>query len=114
MPPEPDNTKMEELLKAYAKKREDASGGPLEVHPATRRLLQGEVARVYPKTRPAEGLAWYKMLFQFWPRVAFALGIVVLLGGTLWILNRPPSGPGNYSMAKNESDARRTEPGLAP
>ena len=36
---------IEKLLRGYAKKRREESGAPLELHPATRRLLQGEVAR---------------------------------------------------------------------
>jgi hypothetical protein len=37
--------KIEKLLRAFAKKRRDEAGPPLELHPATRRLLQSEVAR---------------------------------------------------------------------
>src|SRR5712664_2452194 len=47
MPDEP-NRKMDELLKSYAKKRREDAGAPLELHPATRRLLQSEVARLGP------------------------------------------------------------------
>ena len=47
MPSEPEN-KIEELLKAYAKKRQEEAGAPFEMHPATRKLLQGEVARRQP------------------------------------------------------------------
>ena len=31
---------MEELLKAYGKKRQKDLGAPLELHPATRKMLQ--------------------------------------------------------------------------
>ena len=41
--------KIEKLLRAYAKKRRAQAGDPLTLHPATRRLLQGEVARRKPK-----------------------------------------------------------------
>ena len=41
--------KIEKLLRAYAKKRRADAGDPLKLHPATRRLLQGEVARRKPK-----------------------------------------------------------------
>jgi hypothetical protein len=102
MPPDPDNTKMEELLKAYAKKRQDAAGAPLDVHPVSRRLLQEEVARVYPKATAGTGLPWHRMLFQFWPRIAFAMGIAVLLGGTLWMTNHHSDEPHPGSMAKND------------
>ena len=38
---------IEKLLRAFAKKRRDSAGAPVEMHPATRRLLQGEVARQF-------------------------------------------------------------------
>src|SRR3954468_14264505 len=90
MPPEPDN-KMDELLKAYAKKRSEEAGARPELHPATRRLLQGEVARVYPKAAADPTTPWYRSILLLWPRFAFAAGIVVLLGGTLWMLNNNPA-----------------------
>ncbi len=51
MPPDP-NDKMDELLKAFAQKRREQSGAPFALHPATRKLLQAEVARLVP--RPVE------------------------------------------------------------
>ena len=48
MPPDP-NDKMEELLKAFAQKRREQSGAPFELHPATRKLLQAEVDRLYER-----------------------------------------------------------------
>jgi len=44
--------RIEPILRAFAKKRREQSGAPMELHPATRRLLQGEVARRAAK--PAE------------------------------------------------------------
>ena len=40
---------IEKLLRAAAKKRRDEAGAPFELHPADRRLLQGEVARKFAK-----------------------------------------------------------------
>src|SRR5206468_12506038 len=62
------NNKMDEVLKAYAKKRREDAAGPVELHPATRKLLQGEVARVYTNKRPASGFV--ELLLRFWPRIA--------------------------------------------
>src|SRR5688572_20123099 len=45
MPPEGPN-KADELLQRYAKERR-AQSGDFSLHPATRRLLQGEVARQF-------------------------------------------------------------------
>src|SRR5436190_3170384 len=110
MPPEPDN-KMDELLKAYAKKRAEEAGAPPELHSATRRLLQGEVARVYPKQTAGPSLPWYRSVLLLWPRFAFAAGIVVLLGGTLWMLNHKPETP--TLLALNDSTTS-TPPALSP
>ena len=49
MPPEGPN-KVEELLQRYAKERRER-GGDFSLHPATRRLLQGEVAREFARAR---------------------------------------------------------------
>src|ERR1041385_5051405 len=46
-----DERPIEKLLRRYGKKRRDEAGAPPELHPATRRLLQGEVARQFPKAR---------------------------------------------------------------
>ena len=43
--------KIEKLLRAYAKKRRAQAGDPLKLHPATRRLLQDEIARNAPQAR---------------------------------------------------------------
>src|SRR4051794_240076 len=92
---------MDELLKAYAKKRAEEAGAPPELHPATRRLLQGEVARVYPNKATSPALPWYRSALLLWPRFAFAAGIMVLLGGTLWMLNHKPENP--TLLALNDS-----------
>ncbi|MHB8523415.1 MAG: hypothetical protein ACYDH9_22030 [Limisphaerales bacterium] len=42
----------DELLKAYAQKRRAEAGAPAELHPATRKLLQDEVARTFRQAAP--------------------------------------------------------------
>src|SRR6266446_4187730 len=37
---------IEKLLRESAKKRREDAGAPLDMHPATRRMLQGEVSRI--------------------------------------------------------------------
>lgn len=103
MPQEPDK-KIEELLKAYAKKRRDDAGAPLEMHLATRRLLQGEVARLRPKpdSRP---VSWFQLMLQFWPRIGFAVSIVIALGVIVWMLN-----PGDKRSAEFAQAARKPAP----
>lgn len=78
MPDEP-NKNVEEQLKSWAQTRRGEAGAPFELHPATRRLLQGEVARTFAKPaaeQPAVKGAWWKLL---WPRLAVAGSICALL-----------------------------------
>jgi hypothetical protein len=62
MSEEQDN-QMEQWLKEYAKKRRSELDEPIEMHEATRTMLQGEVSRVYPKSvetqpQPRDSSAW--------------------------------------------------------
>src|SRR4051812_49342213 len=70
---------IEKTLKAYADKRREEAGAPLELHPATRRLLLGEAARAGPKPKQRAGF-WWKLGGEFRPRGAF-WAIVLLLAG---------------------------------
>lgn len=75
---------IEKLLRRYAKKRRDESGPPPELHPATRRLLQGEVARQFPQTRSVERVGLWAILRARW---VYAAACVVVLGvGTVMLL----------------------------
>ncbi len=73
---------IEKLLRASAEKRREEAGAPFELHPATRRLLQGEVSRQFAKpaaqTEPSVG-----RLRLWWPRLAWGLaggaGLAVLV-----------------------------------
>ena len=67
---------IEKLLRAYAKKRRDAAGQSPQMHPATRRLLQGEVARRSPPRRAASGFGRFFGLSR--PGLAFALCFIAL------------------------------------
>src|SRR4051812_20509060 len=90
MPSEPDNGKMEELLKAYAKKRREQASGSFELHPAVRKMLQGEVARQKGGSRP-EGLNLAGLLFRWIPRVALVGAAVMVLSLVLWNVSQPPT-----------------------
>jgi hypothetical protein len=74
---------IEKLLRASAEERRRQAGGPFELHPATRRLLQGEVARQY--RHPAPATAPQRQWFQFWPRLAWSLGTFLVLGMAAFI-----------------------------
>jgi hypothetical protein len=107
---------IEKLLRRFAKKRQDAAGAPLELHPATRRLLQGEVTRHYAGGRRGApsgpgrlGGLWFKLA---WGSVA---AILVVLAGVLVLpeMNRSRSavksanleGVNTVTLAKAETAA---------
>ncbi|MEI7731047.1 MAG: hypothetical protein WCO56_15835 [Verrucomicrobiota bacterium] len=96
---------METLLKAYAEKRRQQAGPPLELHPATRELLQAEVRRQYrPKTAGAS--SWLALLRPYWPRIISAVGIFLVLGIISYPLWRTENRFGNTAfLAKHEVPA---------
>ncbi len=77
MPNEPEQT-IEQVLHAYAHKRQAEAGAPLELHPATRQLLQGEVARTLAKP-VNEAPSRFQFLLAAWPRLAFGGAIFATL-----------------------------------
>ena len=84
MPDEP-NKNMDELLRAYAEERRKAP--PVELHPATRKMLQGEVGRVYGAREKRK--SFWGGLRAFWPQIAFAGGLCVVLGIAVLSLRQP-------------------------
>ena len=94
---------IEKLLRAAAKKRRDEAGAPLELHPANRRLLQGEVARRFAKPK-RETRSFSEVLGQLWPRLAWgvALFAVLAVAGYL-LLPVPGKGKPESLLAKNEA-----------
>src|SRR5271154_2868098 len=77
--------KIEKLLRAYAKKRRAQAGDLLKLYPATRRILQDEVARNAPK--PDEENAPMTLWELFRQRWAVLLGfaLVVFFGAALFL-----------------------------
>src|SRR5438552_14896457 len=122
MPDEP-NRKMDELLKGYAKKRRADAGAPLELHPATRGLLQSEVARLRAGRSPAAG-EWLHSLTRFWPIIGFSVSILVALGlVSRSIIQRTPRGaefakaedrPAGNRFAAERDQAAQDAPALRP
>jgi len=77
--------KIEKWLKAYAKKRRAQTGEPFKLHPATRRLLQSEVARDKPKPEDEdESVSLWEVIRQQWALLLsfatciFLVGIILL------------------------------------
>ncbi len=68
--------KIEKLLHAFAKKRRAQAGEPLTLHPANRRLLQGEVKRQFSRTR--EGGSFFERM-GIRPGFVFALSSVAVI-----------------------------------
>src|SRR5262245_9138893 len=69
------NKRMDEMLKAYAEKRRQEAGAAIELHPATRQMLQAEMARTY-KQVPRVSLIG--KVLTLWPRVAFATACLIV------------------------------------
>jgi hypothetical protein len=93
---------IEKLLRDAVKKRRDEASAPMELHPATRRLLQGEVARTFAKPGRARRSA-SEVLGQLWPRFAWGVAsfaVLVVVGYML--LPVPGTGKPEALLARNE------------
>jgi hypothetical protein len=69
---------IEKLLRDYAKKRRADAGEPRELHPATRRLLQGEVSRQFPKPQ-RRGSLLAEFFARWRPGLTYALCVLALV-----------------------------------
>ena len=96
---------IEKLLRDWAKRRREETKAPPELHPATRRMLQGEVARKFSQTaRPSRSFsAW---LIAFWPRVAWGLGVFAVLAVAVWLVMPPLGGGSNTTRLANGETTR--------
>lgn len=85
----------DELLKAYAQKRRAEAGVPAELHPATRKLLQDEVARTFRKAA-SEPNATANRFAGWWPRWAWSgavVAVVAVAALMIWPPVRKPTEP---------------------
>jgi len=92
---------IEKLLRQAAQARRAQAGAPQEVHPATRRMLQGEVARKFASGAPApEKRSFFDM---FMPRLAWSAAVVVGIGLAASLM-LPRNNPARQEMffAKND------------
>jgi hypothetical protein len=92
---------IEKLLRQAAQTRRAQAGAPQELHPATRRMLQGEVARKFGAGGPAPEKRSFFDLFM--PRLAWGAAVVVGLGLAASLMlprNNPP--PREMFFAKND------------
>ncbi|SVD13846.1 uncharacterized protein METZ01_LOCUS366700, partial [marine metagenome] len=100
MSKEQDN-QMEQWLEEYAQRRRNELDEPIEMHEATRTMLQGEVSRVYPKSvetqpRPRESSAW--MAWAIGGATVGVAAIVITLNSNL------PQGNSSMELAKANED----------
>lgn len=100
-----DERPIEKLLRRYAKKRREDAGAPLELHPATRRLLQGEVARQFRKAgaEASSSTGWLATLRQRWIYATAAVGAVVV--AAIVFFNSDPTGVGELAKQNTSADA---------
>jgi hypothetical protein len=108
------NNKMDEMLRNYAQQRRNVPDP--QMHPATRKVLQGEVARLYKKEEKKAG--FLAKMGRFWPQYAIGLAaVVVLLGvilpGQLGSKSKPKANKPTVVQTTSESDKERSE-GIAP
>ena len=78
--------KIEQLLREHAERRRTEAGAPLELHPATRRLLLGEVARLVPKI--AARRPWHHFKTRLWPRLSFGVTTLAVFAVVGWAVVR--------------------------
>ena len=98
---------IEKLLRRYAKKRRDEAGPARELHPATRRMLQSEVERQFPKPASKERSAFDEFMAAFARRWIYAVGVfAVLLVATAVLLPSLSKGKNKTKLAQGEALSR--------
>ncbi len=105
---------IEKALRACAARgRRAAAGESFELHPASRRLLQGEVARQYG--RPAtSSRRWIDWVARAWPRVIWATSAAAMLVALGWLLMPSRSGTQPEIQLARNLDAERSAPAKVP
>lgn len=103
MPDEP-NHEMDQLLRRYAKERRQ--GPDPALHPATRRMLQGEVARVHQKPASDARAMILGWLRRFWPYLAATAVLAVIVIDLARPERRPP---GDMAAARPDAAEPRRE-----
>jgi hypothetical protein len=105
---------IERLLRETAKKRRGEQGGDFVLPPATRRVLQGEVARVFGK-KPPEPVRWYQAFSWLRPRIAWALALLLGMGIVLavWVVPRMEE-PASAKLTWNEPSPAKASVKPAP
>jgi len=106
---------IEKLLGRAAKRRREQAAAPFEIHPATRKLLQGEVARAFPKGR-AEGTSRGFLGFLSLHRFALGAGAFAILVGAGLLILAPNRSQHPQTFAQNDQREQEIlkQPNAAP
>jgi hypothetical protein len=103
--------KIEKLLRAYAKKRRADAGDAFTLHPATRRILQNEAARLAPKPEDeAETLTLWELFRRRWA-VLLGFALIIFFGAALFLpaLNKAKMrSVGTLAMKQNKDRELQT------
>jgi hypothetical protein len=111
---------IEKLLRQAAQARRAQEGAPQELHPATRRMLQGEVARKFASGAPRERRSFFEL---FIPRFAWGAALAVGLGLAASLMLPRKNAPqqemlfaknDRMAVTANESKARAAMPSEKP
>lgn len=103
---------IEKALRACARKKREQAPEGWEMHPATRRLLQQEVASQWPRKPAAASSRFGWLLGRGWLRPAGVLGAVAVGAIVLWIsMPIPRHGEPARLLAKNELNQNAPAPG---
>jgi hypothetical protein len=106
MMPEEQPSKSEELLQRYAKERRE-QGGDFSLHPATRRMLQGEVTRTFNSRGGEARPGWLTM---FWRgRFALGVGLALVMTAGIWIFVSQQNTRTETRFAKADVPARGSD-----
>ena len=104
---------IERLLRDAARKRRDEAGAPIELHPATRRLLQGAVARTFANPG-REPRFVSEVLGQLWPRFAWGVAIFAALAVAVYVLLPVPGKGGPEALLARNEPMSRAVPAKQP
>ena len=98
----------EERLQRHAKERR-AQGGDFALHPATRQMLQGEVARTFAgKNAAAKSRGWFSWLNSWSGRLAIGATAVVVITGS-WVIWNNRLDQHAMQLARAEMPMRKSE-----
>ncbi|HEY9171464.1 MAG TPA: hypothetical protein VI136_04175 [Verrucomicrobiae bacterium] len=106
---------IEKLLRAFARTRREKAGAPPVLHPATRRMLLGEVARQHAREYAGATARWAGWR-SLWPKFALVTALLVVVGiGAFLVIPPKDDAPTTMTLAKRETTGRAFEtPALPP